>query len=107
MEFSFDETLPQDQRVHTPLAVIPCVAHAGIPSVAATHVAVIAENKLKNDSIGAIKKDDPTILEDDIKFSFDASRKLTLTLPTKYKTNLNKWKTLLDSTVGAGKVTLK
>lgn len=46
--YEWDDTVPQDQRIHTPVSARACPVHVGLANVLDHHEAVRTENRYKN-----------------------------------------------------------
>jgi len=84
LEYSWDDTVPQDERVHVPTAVKRCAAHAHL-DVEGSWTEVMDENQSKNHGIGLLCKEHPELKPQDIKWKIKADRSVEITLPDEAK----------------------
>ncbi len=121
LEYEWDDTVPQDLRTHTPVAIVAtCAAHAGAVDAADLHGDLIDENPRKNRAEarllaafpGALGTTDPvtgrTILKPDA-YTYTITgtgKNRVLRLAINYlsaaqKTAVQTW---CDNNIGAGRV---
>jgi len=118
LEYSWDDSVPEDQRVHTPTqSVFRCVQHSQIIDGTRHQDIVLNENKLKNalykklvDSFPALTKKDNAGKDalDDSKVSliYDSDRVLRINVVGLSSKEKSDFESLQDSEHGAGKVKL-
>lgn len=107
VEYSWDTSTSEDQRVHTPHAVIQrCARHAAHQD-SALHAALMDENPRKNRLLGRLQVLFPAAFDKDGLFlgswAFDAQHVLRMSLPgvtALQKTAAQNW---ADSNLGGGK----
>jgi hypothetical protein len=106
--YEWDDALPEDLRTHTVVASGPdgggyvCPEHASLGTPQVAHGLTITENQTKNQACSEVVKQDPAINIEEIGFSYDTTRILTLKLPS---TNLKgKISQSLDKLFGKGKI---
>lgn len=99
--YEWDDSLPDDQRVHTLASIQKCQHHAKHDDDTAYDQVLNKENKLKNMVLGEIGLEEAS-------FTFDKSRTLEVTLPVD-KTAQEKLdvQDLVDVKHGQGKVIIK
>jgi len=93
LEYKWDDSIPQDQRVHTVSKVITkCPAHASTPNDVAHYATIVKENQGKNITLARIAESFPELAQVDangnsvikdgeVQWSFDKDRNLKVTAP--------------------------
>ncbi len=104
LEYEWDDTIPQEQRVHKfSKAINLCTYHKALAGKA--YDAVVAENTSKNIVFGKAQEIKPSLTVEDYTWSFDDKRKLKVgflgKLTAAEKAQL---KTTIDSELGVDKV---
>jgi len=70
LQYSWDSSVPAEERVHTPHAILTkCAKHSETADIHIHHAQVLEENQRKNKAAGAIAAV-PGITHDDIRFSY-------------------------------------
>ena len=109
IEYDWDTDQPEDSRTHTVKRVVrACAAHQAHPNKETHHATVLDENVRKNKVHGILLQQFPELegRKDDIKFSFDQSRKLKVEVKGMKKADKDLVKALADTSFGNGKVEL-
>jgi len=80
LEYEWDDTVPQDSRVHSFQNLVKkCSDHGSIPVAKDVYDAVLGENRMKNLIFAELQKEKPDInAGEDFDWVFDKSRKLTV-----------------------------
>lgn len=127
VDYEWDDTVSQDERVHTAVATIKCAEHDGVDDDNVTiYDTVLEENQRKNRTLGQLLEDAPADLKMTVinpntgeetqkfkpnkepKWSFTQDRSLEIELPTEFsKNNKDTIKAKLDQAHGEGKVKFK
>jgi hypothetical protein len=104
IEYQWDDSVDSTLRVHTASKTIAqCPQHAG--QNLATHFgSLIEENPRKNKIIDKILTQFPALTADDITWSFDSNRLLTVTIAKLTTVQKAALQTAANNLVGAGKV---
>ena len=82
IDYTWDDTIPQDQRVHTMRSVVPCAIHVGQAEPEA-YQNVLSENQSKNMAIGLLVLNVPTLKDraSEVIWSFNIDRSINLSHP--------------------------
>ena len=88
IEYTWDDTVPQDQRVHTMKSVRKCIVH-DLVSEAKAYQNVLDENQSKNKAIGQLVFDYPQFKDKagDIVWRIEQDRSVVITLPDEIKSD--------------------
>lgn len=84
IEYTWDDTVPQDQRVHTMSKVTRCMFHQALPHIDA-YKAVHDENQSKNKALARVIESFPALKAVDIKYRFNLDRSIVIELPDEAK----------------------
>lgn len=97
--YDWDDTLPEDERVHTLNTIQKCKHHDSLDDASAYDQVLNGENRLKNYVLSDIGLGE-------LPYAFDKSRKLEVTIPGKTQQEKDAIQSLVDSK-HSGKVTIK
>lgn len=105
--YEWDDSLPQDQRVHVPVEVSNEHIDFKNDSKQVKYDKILEENQRKNFAIGEVIKNNPMVAPDSIGFAYDSKHKLHLSVPgltTQEKINAQG---TVDAKIGSNKVILE
>lgn len=113
--YEWDDAVPQEQRVHTPIEVKNVPADFKGDSKAVQFDKILEENQRKNKAISEVAKEHPELTDEKgslksdvpIDFHYDENHVLHLKVGELNKQDKEKAKEKVDETVGAEKVILE
>jgi len=93
VEYTWDDTVPQETRTHQCKTVTRCPAHAHLDTLT-SYDEVGKENKSKNQAIGLLVKEHPDLKPQDIKWQIKEDRSIEIELPASKKAHKDAMNTL-------------
>lgn len=114
--YSWDNSVPVEQRVHTPVASaptndggtvepIPCEFHSDMKDHVEHYNAVLAENQRKNKAITAVVETFADIKAEDVQYSFDDNRRLSISCPKLLDVQLKTAQDAIEAAIGKDQAT--